>query len=213
MCKGPGVAGARAGFVQHGGGRSGPGGGWREGGYCDLRAGHRALIPALTPQEGTGESTPRPARPGTGTGLLRPSRAMVRGHKEPDSTCCVLAVTAAHDSLASHPAPPTRGQQSPSGAGPAALGEAVCAGVELTELGFSPMFASTYVSVLGSTASSASRIFSTGMSSLALLVDSTSFSFLSLPRCLSSCTAAGGRGPVSLQLPRQGPSGAKQHQP
>lgn len=63
----------------------------------------------------------------------------------------------------------------------------------LTELGFSPMFASTYVSVLGSTASSASRIFSTGMSSLALLVDSTSFSFRSLPRCRSSCTAVNRR--------------------
>lgn len=61
--------------------------------------------------------------------------------------------------------------------------------LRLTELGFSPMFASTYVSVLGSTASSASRIFSTGMSSLALLVDSTSFSFRSLPLCRSSCTA------------------------
>lgn len=59
----------------------------------------------------------------------------------------------------------------------------------LTELGFSPTLASTYVSVLGSTASSASRIFSTGMSSLALLVDSTSFSLRSLPRCRSSCTA------------------------
>lgn len=87
----------------------------------------------------------------------------------------------------------------------------MCAGVELTELGFSPMFASTYVSVLGSTASSASRIFSTGMSSLALLVDSTSFSFLSLPRCLSSCTAAGGGGAVSPRLPQ--PSGGKQHRP
>lgn len=79
-------------------------------------------------------------------------------------------------------------------------------GVALTELGFSPMFASTYVSVLGSTASSASRIFSTGMSSLALLVDSTSFSFLSLPRCRSSCTAVGVGAVVSP------PSGAEQRQ-
>lgn len=48
---------------------------------------------------------------------------------------------------------------------------------------------SLYVSVLGSTASSASRILSTGMSSLKLLVDSTSLSPRSFPRCLSSCTA------------------------
>lgn len=59
--------------------------------------------------------------------------------------------------------------------------------VILTEL---PALPSVYVSVLGSTASSASRILSTGMSSLKLLVDSTSFSPLSFPRCLSSCTAA-----------------------
>lgn len=63
----------------------------------------------------------------------------------------------------------------------------------LTELGVRPMFASMYVSVFGSTASSASRIFSTGMSSLALLVDSTSFSLRSFPRCLSSCTAGEGK--------------------
>lgn len=55
---------ARAGSVQHGGGRSGPGRGQREGGCCDLRVSHRALIPALTPQEDTGETTPRPARLG-----------------------------------------------------------------------------------------------------------------------------------------------------
>lgn len=74
----------------------------------------------------------------------------------------------------------------------------------LTELGFSPTFASTYVSVLGSTASSASRIFSTGMSSLALLVDSTSFSPRSLPRCRSSCTAAA-RGGCRSAPPPPGP--------
>lgn len=56
----------------------------------------------------------------------------------------------------------------------------------LTEL---PGLPSEYVSVLGSTASSASRILSTGISSLKLLVDSTSFSPRSFPRCLSSCTA------------------------
>lgn len=75
----------------------------------------------------------------------------------------------------------------------------------LTELGFSPMLASTYVSVLGSTASSASRIFSTGMSSLALLVDSTSLSLRSLPRCRSSCTAeteAAHTPPTSAMAPR-----------
>lgn len=49
---------------------------------------------------------------------------------------------------------------------------------------------SLYVSVLGSTASSASRIFSTGISSLKLLVDSTSLSPRSFPRCRSSWTAA-----------------------
>lgn len=48
---------------------------------------------------------------------------------------------------------------------------------------------SLYVSVLGSTASSASRIFSTGISSLKLLVDSTSLSPRSFPRCRSSWTA------------------------
>lgn len=58
----------------------------------------------------------------------------------------------------------------------------------LTEL---PGLFSVYVSVLGSTASSASRILSTGMSSLKLLVDSTSLSPFSFPRCLSSWTAVG----------------------
>lgn len=53
-----------------------------------------------------------------------------------------------------------------------------------------PGLLSVYVSVLGSTASSASRILSTGISSLKLLVDSTSLSLFSFPRCLSSCTAA-----------------------
>lgn len=58
----------------------------------------------------------------------------------------------------------------------------------LTELS---VFTSLYASVLGSTASSASRILSTGMSSLPPLVDSASFSLRSLLRCLSSCTAKG----------------------
>lgn len=73
----------------------------------------------------------------------------------------------------------------------------------LTELGVKPIFASMYVSVFGSTASSASKIFSTGMSSLALLVDSTSFSLRSFPRCRSSWTAGSGqrRDSISLGLP------------
>ncbi|KAG7280608.1 hypothetical protein CRUP_002070 [Coryphaenoides rupestris] len=49
---------------------------------------------------------------------------------------------------------------------------------------------SNSVWVLGSTACSASRILSTGMSSLELLLDSTSPSLLSLARCRSSWTAA-----------------------
>ena len=55
---------------------------------------------------------------------------------------------------------------------------------------------SMYVSVLGSTANSASRIFSTGMSLLAPLVLSTSPSPFSLFLCLSSWTAETTNNPI-----------------